>query len=1223
MCDPKDFVIENGVLKKYKGPGGDVVVPKGVKEIGWGAFENCKSITTVTIPEGVTEINTCAFRRCERLTGVNIPISTVEIGIEAFLGTALYKDPRNWKKGVLYIDDCLISAKSDCKGDYSIREGTRLIADRAFSHNGGLTGVTIPEGVEIIGDHVFSCCEKLKTVTLPGSLKYIGMEAFASCGITDVTVPGGLKTTKKWLFEHCKGLTEAVFSEGFEVLELETFYGCENLRRVSFPSTMSTINANAFFGCDALTELSVAKENKTLSSRNGFVFRNGGTELYLAPHGFKGKYVIPDGVKTIGALAFRNCTGLTEIVIPESVTCIGESAFSGCGGLTQLTVPEGVTSIGENAFSDCRGLTDITIPGNVKNISKNAFSGCLALKRAVFMEGVEEIGSKAFFHCEKLTELSIPVSMKKIDWEAFSECPSLERIVVAPDSDSFTVRDGVVFSRDGSELLFCLGKMAGLYTIPEGVKHIEPAAFSNCRELTEVVLPRGMEQLSSGTFSGCHSLTCATIFNDYPGKNIGEMFGYYTSWYRQYLRGNCLITVRDAKSGVIHYQVLLVTESEKINRFLRGGYPCVWGENGYCDFKRLDEAFDEYKDMKNKLTTAYYRLQYPVDLDDKTTEEYRTLIKRNGYKLLPNLMREANIEMIREFLRLGALNKGKTDEMIETAAKINNPEITALLLEYKQKQFGGSKPSLRLTEKALRLWEVKKESPELVWRYNGTETEVVFPTEINGIRIVGIADTGASKLMHYSKIEKIVMPEGYKTIGKNAFNGCINLKEVILPRTLEAIGENAFNACIRLKEVLLPPSVSSLGLGCFANCQALETIKLPETLKKIPNQAFFQCENLKKIAFPEDLISIGTEAFRACRALREIDLGEKVSLLGDRCFYLTPLETVIIRGKKCYAGDSPCFDYPRYVYTDGEIQAIGLPSASRMPLSYLGLKNRELVKAAGSKLLEGLTILGLGALKAFPKIDDYRYKNMSFADFVSGLGGSSAKTLSKKVDLVVTYEIDPENVTIQRAQKQGTTIITELEFLKTIQRKEKPDMEALRAKSAGNAPVPESNDPFRPSLMKKLWKYTELEDGTICLDSYLGKETDVIVPPRIGDKPVRIIGEGSFSPEGPRIANRAGKRAIRSVAIPESVSIIGKEAFHGCTSLTSVTIPEGVASIGWWAFFDCKSLKDVKIPSSVTEIDKEAFIWGLKPRYNLTIHAPAGSYAEQYAKENNIPFITE
>ena len=68
-----------------------------------------------------------------------------------------------------------------------------------------------------------------------------------------------------------------------------------------------------------------------------------------------------------------------------------------------------------------------------------------------------------------------------------------------------------------------------------------------------------------------------------------------------------------------------------------------------------------------------------------------------------------------------------------------------------------------------------------------------------------------------------------------------------------------------------------------------------------------------------------------------------------------------------------------------------------------------------------------------------------------------------------------------------------------------------------------------------------------------------------------------------------------------------------------MVIPEHIAEIESWAFHGCVNLQSVMIHAGVTKIHKTAFA----ECPALTIHAPAGSYAETYAKENNIPFVAE
>jgi uncharacterized protein YjdB len=226
-----------------------------------------------------------------------------------------------------------------------------------------------------------------------------------------------------------------------------------------------------------------------------------------------GEVVIPKTiggyeVKKISDGAFQNCTGITSIVIPDSVISIGGSTFSGCTSLAEIVIPDSVTSIGGYAFSYCTSLTEIVIPDSVTTIGESAFSGCASLAEIVVPDSVTEIGEYAFSGCTSLSKVKLPKNLTGINWGVFSDCTSLAEITVSPDNKNYSSVDGVLFNKDGSELIiYPKGNGRSAYTVPDGVTSISGSAFSGCTSLTEIVIPDSVTTIGKSAFSGCTSLS--------------------------------------------------------------------------------------------------------------------------------------------------------------------------------------------------------------------------------------------------------------------------------------------------------------------------------------------------------------------------------------------------------------------------------------------------------------------------------------------------------------------------------------------------------------------------------------------------------------------------------------------------------------------------------------------------------------------------------------------
>lgn len=125
------------------------------------------------------------------------------------------------------------------------------------------------------------------------------------------------------------------------------------------------------------------------------------------------------------------------------------------------------------------------------------------------------------------------------------------------------------------------------------------------------------------------------------------------------------------------------------------------------------------------------------------------------------------------------------------------------------------------------------------------------------------------------------------------------------------------------------------------------------------------------------------------------------------------------------------------------------------------------------------------------------------------------------------------------------------------------------------------------------------EDGFIIKDDILYDYDGVHAEVHIPDGVKKIESSAFWSND-----------VVEAVFIPGSVEEIGSNAFWSCDGLKFVSAEEGLKVIKDGAFWSCSGLTDVNLPESVEKISSSVF-WSIG---DLTIHAPAGSYATSFAE---------
>ena len=499
------------------------------------------------------DLSMCSFR----LFGVEKPkeevVWSTEVTKEDFENAVVdefgVKYSKDWKR--------LLWAPYEIKGEYHIREGVKVIGDRAFLLCNSLTSISIPDSVTNIGNDAFYICKSLTKIIIPSSVvnmngnpfrvwngdlhneskafiyehqvlfnkdkttliayrskdtnyiipngvTHIGDYAFYyDESLTSINIPNSVTNIGDCAFMYCKSLTNINIPNSVTNIGDKAFYCCKSLTNINIPDSVTNIGDEAFSWCESLTGINIPN---SVVNMNGNPFCGWNGNLHNESKAFVYERQVLFNKDKTTLVAYRSKE--KSYIIPNSVTNIGDEAFDCCVSLTSINIPDSVTNIGNKAFSSCASLTSINIPDSVTNIGNEAFSFCASLTSINIPDSVTNIGRRAFFWCISLTSINIPDSVTNIGNEAFGDCYKLTSINI-PDS----------VTNIGDEAFSGCHSLTDI-KIPNSVTNIGDKAFKDCKSLVSINIPNSVTNIGNEAFWGCESLTNINIPNSVT--NIGD-----------------------------------------------------------------------------------------------------------------------------------------------------------------------------------------------------------------------------------------------------------------------------------------------------------------------------------------------------------------------------------------------------------------------------------------------------------------------------------------------------------------------------------------------------------------------------------------------------------------------------------------------------------------------------------------------------------------------------
>ena len=711
-----------------------------------------------------------------------------------------------------------------------------------------------------------------------------------------IIIEPGITNIGKYAFYDCRNVTEVEIGASVESIGDRAF-GSDYLTEVRIPASVKRMGEKVFAAARVEKGFWVDGDNGYFSSdERGVLFDKKKTILIKAPTKLAGAYTVPDTVETMKGVAFDYCEELTELTISDSVTNIEEYAVRNCTKLQTISIGDGMTDLG-SLLRRGVGLTEL------KTVNLGA-------------------GLKSVYNAG----------------DYFSYLPTLQEINVSNENPTYASSDGVLYSKDMTELIaFPIGR-TGSFQIPEGVTRIAGsgfyrssltnivipdtvtevmAGFRDCKNLEELIFPDTLKRASfSSCFSGCSALKrvhipamcsgigdcmfqdCTSLTEITLPKELNKIgwaaFKGCSTLSKVTFQGNCPTTFESSAfsgvTAVCYYPDNDLTWTDEVKKNYSG--TLTW----------IAYEVNEFEGAKHTYTLpdTDITLAYQVDEAQKTAMITLCNTDAKGALDIPESIDGYTVVAIgpSAFQKCIGLTSVVVPDTVTEIGEAAFRNCTALASATIPNAITSIKP---YTFYNCALTDFK--FPDGLVEIGDYAFQQLKMTSLTLPDRVSIVGEGAFK---DSSLRDVTLPDSLTYIPDLMFDGVHKLGTVELPKMIVTIGRAAFSDCYELHSMVLPEGLISIGESAFAFCGASRTWKdyysayhfhsvtLPSTLQRIGKWAFYRCESLSDVVIPDKVTRIEERTF-AYAGIGNITLSANLTSIGEDAFIQSGTHSITFR----------------------------------------------------------------------------------------------------------------------------------------------------------------------------------------------------------------------------------------------------------------------------------------------------------------------------------------